>query len=65
MPCSRLNPSLITLSTTAVQLNIISNNTSMAFTFMQVSEVDKKLLNVPYYFLIKCEKLRILKVTEK
>lgn len=65
MPCSRLNPSLITLSTTAVQLNTISNNTSMAFTFMQVSEVDKKLLNVPYYFLIKCEKLRILKVTEK
>lgn len=43
----------------------ISNNTSMAFTFMQVSEVDEKLLNVPYYFLIKCEKLRILKVTEK
>lgn len=65
MPCSRLNPSLITLSTTAVQLNTISNNTSMAFTFMQVSEVDEKLLNVPYYFLIKCEKLRILKVTEK
>lgn len=65
MPCSRLNLSLITLSTTAVQLNTISNNTSMAFTFMQVSEVDKKLLNVPYYFLIKCEKLRILKVTEK
>lgn len=37
----------------------------MAFTFMQVREVGEKSLDVPYYFLIKCEKLRILKVTEK
>lgn len=63
-PCSRLILSLITLCITAEQFNSIFNNTSTALTFMRVCEVGEKLLNVPY-FLIKCEKLRMLKVTEK